>query len=151
MMRIQLLIILFISSLFIQSCVSVPPLILSKNAEAEFIGRSYDSLVETYGLATNKDYNDDGSYIASWEMGVAENRLTGFYPALGFSLGKKKQMRLVTYMSNDNLVYRVQAIGYKLGNENEVFNAMRANLALGGIVVGVTSVVIILILFLSTY
>ena len=34
-------------------------------------------------------------------------------------------------MSKDNLVYRVQSIGYQLGNENEVITAKRANTYLG--------------------
>jgi hypothetical protein len=130
-MRNQFFIILFISSLFIQSCISVPPLILTRDAEAEFIGRSYNSLVESYGLPTNKEYSNDDSYIASWEMGVSNNTVTSFYGGFGFSSGNSEQRRLVTYMSKDNLVYRVQSIGYQLGNENEVNAANRANTYLG--------------------
>ena len=130
-MRQLSLVILFISSLLIQSCVTVPQLISKEVAEAEFIGRSYNSLIESYGLPTNKESNDDGSYIASWEMGVSNNTVTSFYGGIGVSTGNSEQRRLVTYMSKENVVSRVQAIGYQLGNENQVLAAKRANSYLG--------------------
>jgi hypothetical protein len=130
-MRHHLFIIILFQALFTSSCASVPDLILTQDAESEFIGKSYDSLVESYGLPTNKEYKEDGSYISSWEMGVSNNTVTAFYGGVGVSSGNSDQRRLVTYMSPENIVNRVQTIGYQLGNENEVLAAKRVNTYLG--------------------